>query len=71
MKNMKRKNGIQTLPGSAQMVASSNSSKVKSVRGSGYTYDEGRERTDKSVKLTEVELNHVVKLPDLGKPEPK
>jgi len=46
-------------------------SKPKSVRGSGYTYDEGKQQTDKSVEIKKTEEDQVVQLPDLGKPERK
>lgn len=38
----------------------------ETVRGSGYTYTEKEERTDKSVPRSEVEEEQIVQLPDLG-----
>jgi hypothetical protein len=35
-------------------------------RGSGFTYTENEERTDKSVPQSEVKNEEVVNLPDLG-----
>jgi len=40
----------------------------KTVRGSGFTYDEHEQHTDQSVPLKKAKTKHVVKLPDLGKP---
>ena len=39
----------------------------ETVRGSGFTYNEKEERTDKSVPRNEVEEEQVVQLPGLGK----
>ena len=39
----------------------------KTVRGSGFTYSEKKERTDKSIPISEVKEDEVVELPDLGK----
>jgi hypothetical protein len=36
------------------------------VRGSGFTYTEKQERTDKSIPLSDVNEEEVVPLPDLG-----
>lgn len=68
---MKNKNGKQLSPNPAQIVASSNPDKFKSIRGSGFTYDEAQDRKDKSVQVKDVKHKQVVKLPDLGKPMPK
>lgn len=38
----------------------------KTVRGSGYTYTEKQERTDKSIPLSEAEEEQIVQLPNLG-----
>lgn len=38
----------------------------ETVRGSGYTYTEKEERTDKSVPRNQVDEEQVVKLPNLG-----
>jgi hypothetical protein len=38
----------------------------KKVRGSGFTYSENKERTDKSVSMSEVKKEEIVQLPDLG-----
>ncbi|CAH0127226.1 MULTISPECIES: hypothetical protein [unclassified Pedobacter] len=38
----------------------------ETVRGSGFTYNEKEERTDKSVPREKVEEEQVVQLPDLG-----
>ena len=38
----------------------------ETVRGSGFTYNENEERTDKSVPREKVEEEQVVQLPDLG-----
>ena len=40
----------------------------KSVRGSGFTYDEDLEQTDHSIPVTDEESPDIVKLPDLGRP---
>lgn len=39
----------------------------KSVRGSGFTYDEGKERTDQSIPIVDSDTSDINKLPDLGK----
>jgi hypothetical protein len=42
---------------------------AKSVRGSGFTYDEEKHHTDESIPLDQVdEEAEIVKLPDLGLP---
>lgn len=41
--------------------------KEKTVRGSGFTYTEKKERTDKSIPISEVNDEEIVQLPDLGK----
>ena len=41
-------------------------SKEVTVRGSGFTYTEKVERTDKSVPVSEVNKEDIVPLPDLG-----
>jgi len=38
----------------------------KTVRGSGFTYSEQQERTDKSIPLNEAEKDEIVPLPNLG-----
>ncbi|CAH0276527.1 hypothetical protein SRABI27_03648 [Pedobacter sp. Bi27] len=38
----------------------------ETVRGSGFTYNEKEERTDKSVPREKIEEEQVVQLPDLG-----
>jgi hypothetical protein len=38
----------------------------ETVRGSGFTYNEKKEPTDKSVPRNEVEEEQIVQLPDLG-----
>lgn len=38
----------------------------ETVRGSGFTYTEKVERTDRSIPLSEVEKEEIVSLPDLG-----
>jgi len=43
----------------------------KTVRGSGFTYDENKENTDKSLPINQAEQDEVVKLPKLGEPDPK
>lgn len=40
----------------------------KKVRGSGFTYDEDKGRTDQSIPLNDSNTADVTKLPDLGKP---
>ncbi|MEJ7559128.1 MAG: hypothetical protein WKF66_12530 [Pedobacter sp.] len=40
----------------------------KTVRGSGFTYDEEQNHTDESIPLEQVQEVEVVKLPDLGMP---
>jgi hypothetical protein len=40
----------------------------ETVRGSGYTYNEKAERTDKSIPRNKVDDEEVVQLPDLGQP---
>lgn len=39
----------------------------KKVRGSGFTYDEDKGRTDQSIPLDDSNTADVSKLPDLGK----
>ncbi|HEX8608353.1 MAG TPA: hypothetical protein VF679_06925 [Pedobacter sp.] len=42
---------------------------AKTVRGSGFTYDEEKNHTDESIPLDQVEEEaEIVKLPDLGMP---
>lgn len=38
----------------------------ETVRGSGFTYDENEERTDKRIPRNKVDEEQVVELPDLG-----
>jgi len=38
----------------------------ETVRGSGYTYTEKQEPTDKSIPLNEADEEEVVRLPNLG-----
>jgi hypothetical protein len=40
---------------------------TKTVRGSGFTYTEDRQPTDKSVPLENADQKDIVQLPDLGK----
>jgi len=39
----------------------------KTVRGSGYTYTEKQEPTDKSIPLNEADEEDIVRLPNLGR----
>lgn len=41
--------------------------KGKTIRGSGFTYTEEKERTDRSIPLKDADREDIVKLPDLGK----
>ena len=43
------------------------SKRQKTVRGSGFTYDEDKGRTDQSIPLSDSETAELIKLPDLGK----
>jgi hypothetical protein len=43
------------------------SKRQKTVRGSGFTYDEDKGRTDQSIPLSDSETAELNKLPDLGK----
>jgi hypothetical protein len=65
---MKTKNDNRSLQAKVQKIPPS---KLKSVRGSGFTYDEGEERTDKSTEGIAIQDSQVVTLPDLGEPQPK
>ena len=38
------------------------------VRGSGFTYDEAAEKTDRSIAEQQVKTEQVVELPNLGRP---
>jgi len=40
----------------------------ETVRGSGFTYDENKDQTDKSLPIEQAESDQVVQLPELGKP---
>jgi hypothetical protein len=42
-------------------------SQTRTVRGSGFTYTEDRQPTDKSVPLENADQEDIVQLPDLGK----
>ena len=39
----------------------------ETVRGSGFTYNEKEERTDKSIPINKGKEEQIVQLPDLGK----
>ncbi len=43
------------------------SQKQKTVRGSGFTYNEDQQSTDKSIPLNAADKKQVVRLPKLGK----
>jgi hypothetical protein len=43
-----------------------NPAKRVTVRGSGFTYTENEERTDKSIPVPQAEDEEIVPLPDLG-----
>jgi hypothetical protein len=43
----------------------------KTVRGSGFTYDENKDNTDKSVPIEQAEQDEIIELPNLGEPDRK
>jgi hypothetical protein len=59
-------NSIRNQTDSEQDKKSSDKKSDKMVRGSGFTYDEEKGRTDKSIPESQSDDDEKVKLPDLG-----